>query len=129
MMRATGAKLRMLASAAAEVADLGVVCGGEELDCGDADDMARLQGGRLLVHRLGTEVIRRADEADARLAGMRASSEAVSGQADDLQTGARARTNQRAEGRREIDPPLAIGSHRSCSLTSNSYPSPCACVS
>jgi hypothetical protein len=59
MMRATGAKLRMLASAAAEFADFGVVCGGEELDCGEAEDMARLQGGRLLVHQLGTEAVRR----------------------------------------------------------------------
>lgn len=51
MMRATGAKLRMLASVAAAFVGLELVCGGEELDCGEADDMARLQGGRLLVHR------------------------------------------------------------------------------
>lgn len=39
------------------------------------------------------------------------------------------RKSKRREEAREIDVPLAIGSHRSCSLTSNSYPSPCACVS
>lgn len=82
MMRATGAKLRMLASAAAAFAGLGVVCGGEELDCGEADDMARLQGGRLVVGRAGAEMIRRAGEADARLTGMRASS--VGGLADGM---------------------------------------------
>lgn len=56
MIRATGAKLRMLASeAAAEFWDLEEGCGGEELDCGEADDMTRLQGGRLPVHRNLTE--------------------------------------------------------------------------
>ena len=33
------------------------------------------------------------------------------------------------EGWGVVYAPFAIGSHRSCSLTSNSYPSPCACVS
>ena len=48
MMRATGAKLRMLASeAAAELAGFGVCWESEELDCGEADDMVRLQGSRL----------------------------------------------------------------------------------
>ena len=50
MMRATGAKLRMLASdaAAALFAGLGVVCDGSELDegGGEADDMARAAGRR-----------------------------------------------------------------------------------
>jgi hypothetical protein len=48
MMRATGAKLRMLASeAAAELAGFGFCWDGEELDCGEADDMVRLQGSRM----------------------------------------------------------------------------------
>ena len=96
MMRATGAKLRMLASAAAALADLGVVCGGEALDCGEADDMASASA-RLLARRAGALVIRRAGEAGARFTGMRASSGAVSGQTDDLQTGRRAGANQRRE--------------------------------
>jgi hypothetical protein len=48
MMRATGAKLRMLASEAAAVLSvfLGVVCGGDAEECGDADDMAAAAGLR-----------------------------------------------------------------------------------
>jgi len=37
--------------------------------------------------------------------------------------------SKRGHEARRADVPLAIGSHRSCSLTSNSYPCPCACVS
>lgn len=46
MMRATGAKLRMLASEAAAfwLVFLGVVCGGEVEECGDGDDMAGAAG-------------------------------------------------------------------------------------
>jgi hypothetical protein len=42
MIRATGAKLRMLASEAVALlfVFLGVVCGGEVEECGEADDMA-----------------------------------------------------------------------------------------
>jgi len=48
MIRATGAKLRMLASDTASLAVfLGVVCEGDEDDCGvEWDDMIWLQGGR-----------------------------------------------------------------------------------
>jgi len=50
MIRATGAKLRMLASdavAAALFVPLGVVCGGEVDERGDEDDMSRAAGRRL----------------------------------------------------------------------------------
>jgi hypothetical protein len=52
MIRATGAKLRMLASDAAALlfVFLGVVCGGEVEECGDEDDMA-LQGWVSQVRR------------------------------------------------------------------------------
>jgi hypothetical protein len=44
--------------------------------------------------------------------------------------GRKTRANQNdEEGQGTVYAPLAIGSHRSCSLTSNSYPSPCACAS
>jgi hypothetical protein len=43
IMRATGAKLRMLASEAEVLAPSFGVCGGE-VDCGDADDMAPAAG-------------------------------------------------------------------------------------
>jgi hypothetical protein len=52
MMRATGAKLRMLAS---EAAALGFVwrevdCGGEVEECGDEDDMALCRAAGAQVH-------------------------------------------------------------------------------
>lgn len=83
MMRATGAKLRMLASeAAAGFEDLGrVECEGEELECGEADDMARLLVRLLKLLRLrlqGSFNVQRRFGRQARQArdvgGMRASS-------------------------------------------------------
>ena len=45
MIRATGAKLRMLASETTSLLKpLGVVCGGEGDDCGEGDDMALAAG-------------------------------------------------------------------------------------
>jgi len=45
IIRATGAKLRMLASDTEVLAPgFGVVCGGEEEECGEADDMAPAAG-------------------------------------------------------------------------------------
>lgn len=57
MMRATGAKLRMLASEAAALlfVPLGVVCGGEAEECGDEDDMAVAAGLRVAQVRGGCE--------------------------------------------------------------------------
>jgi hypothetical protein len=82
MMRATGAKLRMLASEAVALAlvPLGVVCGGEDEECGDGDDMALAAGLRLrlLRHRsvltgsvlLQSATDRRSNGSGARLEGM-----------------------------------------------------------
>jgi hypothetical protein len=39
------------------------------------------------------------------------------------------KSNERRDYRKEGDAPFAIGSHRSVSLTSTSYPVPCACAS
>jgi len=125
MMRATGAKLRMLASeAAVELAGLGAVwdgSSGEELE-GEAD-MAQAAGRPF--YRYAGKVIRHRDEVGARLSHVQTA--AIRRRADVHAFGA---GKSDGKGRRgEVDAPLAIGSHRSCSLTSNSYPSPCACVS
>jgi hypothetical protein len=85
MIRATGAKLRMLASDAVllfAAALFGVDCGGEVEDCGE-DDISQAR------HR-------RSNPSTCRW---------------ELRCG---------EEAREIDVPLAIGSHLSCSLTSTS---------
>jgi hypothetical protein len=57
MMRATGAKLRMLASEAVALLTvvLGAVCGGEAEECGDEDDMALAAGRRAAQVRGGSE--------------------------------------------------------------------------
>lgn len=57
MMRATGAKLRMLASEAVAwlTVVLGVVCGGDAEECGDEDDMALAAGRRAAQVHGGSE--------------------------------------------------------------------------
>jgi hypothetical protein len=80
MMRATGAKLRMLASEAVALAFVpwGFVCGGEDEECGDGDDMALAAGLRLLRYRgaltgsalLQSATDRRSNGSGARLEGM-----------------------------------------------------------
>jgi hypothetical protein len=57
MIRATGAKLRMLASEAVALVfvPLGVVCGGEVEECGDEDDMALALAGLQGCRCSGTE--------------------------------------------------------------------------
>jgi len=74
MMRATGAKLRMLASDAVALlfVFLGVVCGGEVDECGDEDDMAPAAGLGSLRYTATLSGSRRGHSC-ARLEGMSAS--------------------------------------------------------
>jgi hypothetical protein len=83
IIRATGAKLRMLASEAVALLSvfLGVLCGGEVEECGDEDDMALCRAGgtagaqvhgnaEWLARIAGTTADRRRDDSGARLEGM-----------------------------------------------------------
>jgi hypothetical protein len=81
MMRATGAKLRMLASDA-EPLDvlLAADCGGEVEECGEEDDMTAAAGRPFSRHTKllsgsprGRLVIRHGDDSSARLEDMEAS--------------------------------------------------------
>jgi hypothetical protein len=78
MMRATGAKLRMLASDAEPLEVLWAAdCGGEVEECGEEDDMMAAAGRPFSRHtkllsgsRWGGVVIRHGDDSSARLEGM-----------------------------------------------------------
>lgn len=79
MMRATGAKLRILASEAVPQAEtFAWLCGGDVEECGEGDDMT-LAAGRPFPRHV-VDVIRRFDR-------LRASSDAGWQQSVDVQTG------------------------------------------
>lgn len=86
MMRATGAKLRMLASDAIALLFVfsDAVCGGEVDECGDEDDMARAAGLPSLRYTAALSGSRRGHSC-ARLAGMSASRSARWEQSVDVQ--------------------------------------------
>jgi hypothetical protein len=72
-------------------------------------------------------VIRCRDGSSARLGSRHPGTRTC--QSVEVQMGETGRKSKRREGQGRVYAPLAIGSHRSCSLTSNSYPRPCACAS
>ena len=98
MMRATGAKLRMLASDAALFVLLDPSCGGDGDVCGE-DDMAAAAGRPFSRHT--RTLIRTFDEASARSQSKWTSSDAGREQSSDVQTGsccAQIKTTGRAGG-------------------------------
>ena len=134
MIRATGAKFRMLASDTKPMfAPFDLCCGGEDEDCGEADDMIlRCKATVFFRHRRSDRraettcdsMKRRLRRAIKVYVGLKRRQSWLSQHAGDGRS-----AQIRTRGRRIKDQPFAIGSHLSCSLTSNSYPSPCACVS
>ena len=102
MIRATGAKLRMLASDTALLVLLDPFCGGEVDDCGDEDDMAAAAAAaaaaasrpfsrhtRILsgLRQKQQSVIRTFDESSAQSQSKWASRDAERGQSVDVQMG------------------------------------------
>jgi hypothetical protein len=100
MMRATGAKLRMLASEAVALLTvvLGDVCGGDAEECGDEDDMALAAGRRAAQVHGGSEWLAERDRSTARLCTRTIGEHVgVHERSVDMQMGAVRRANQTAD--------------------------------